>query len=113
MQAPQWEYKRLLLTANTVPDVQVQDSSTILYFGRSSPDPADWKDEEVSLLGREGWELVSAVPILGGRVKEAPSINWGVAYVVGYSLWFKRPLTSWSESTAEPDTSSGRSAPLR
>jgi hypothetical protein len=94
MQAPQWEYRRLLLKANTVAEEQVQDSAMFLYFGKSSPDPIDWKDDEVTELGRDGWELVAAVPLIGGRVKEAPSNNWGVSYVIGYSLWFKRPLVS-------------------
>jgi hypothetical protein len=92
MQVPRWEYRRLLLKANTVPDEQAQDWATFFYFGRATLDSPDWKDDEIAELGREGWEMVAAVPIIGGRVKEAPSINWGAAYVVGYSLWFKRPL---------------------
>lgn len=90
----QWEYRRLLLKANTTPTEDVEKSAVFFYFGKADPDNPDWKDDEVAQLGRDGWELVAAAPVTGGRVKEAPSISWGVSYVIGYSLWFKRPVVS-------------------
>jgi hypothetical protein len=94
MHVPQWEYKRLLLKANTDSTERTEDRATFLFFGKSDPNLLDWKDDEVAELGRDGWELVAALPVLGGRVKEGPSITWGVTYSIGYSLWFKRPQVS-------------------
>lgn len=91
---PMWEYKRLLLKANSDAVESADNRATFYYFGKSTSDVLDWKDDEVAELGRDGWELVAVVPIIGGRVKEAPSINWGVTYTIGYSLWFKRAQVS-------------------
>jgi hypothetical protein len=87
-----WEYRRLLLKAPTDAQEHAEvDATSFFYFGRQEPDTVFWKDDEVAELGREGWELVAVVPIIGGRVRTAPSNNWSISYTIGYTLWFKRP----------------------
>jgi hypothetical protein len=94
MSAPKWEYKRLILRVPTDSVDYPEGGGTFHYFGKAEPDGSFWMDDEIAMLGHDGWEMVAAVPLVGGRVKEYPSNNWGVSYVFGYSLWFKRPIST-------------------
>lgn len=89
-----WEYKRLYIKDDTSASDRVVSGATFLFFGKANSEELQWHDDSIADLGREGWELVTAVPLTGGCVKEAASINWGVSYTLGVMLWFKRPLSS-------------------
>jgi len=92
MTTQQWEYKRVYLKGDTSSSTNGDPGAFFFYFAKANSDGSQWQDEQLADLGKAGWELVAAVPLTGGRVKEAPSINWGVTYTIGVMLWLKRPL---------------------
>jgi hypothetical protein len=91
MAAQRWEYKRVIIEVDTKPteDKHFLGGAYYYYVKLSA---IDWKDKEIKELGNAGWELVSAVPVTGGRAHESAASNWGTSYTVGICLLFKRLL---------------------
>ncbi|MCI0558925.1 MAG: hypothetical protein MN733_10550 [Nitrososphaera sp.] len=86
-----WEYKRIVVQSNS--ETRTDKGflkSTYYYFGRL--EGGDWKEREIEQLGRDGWELVGVVPLVGGCVRDTVDVSWGVSYTIGACLLFKRPL---------------------
>jgi hypothetical protein len=56
------------------------------------------RQELLSRLGRDGWELVSVQSVVRGEIKvgnqNAQGWAYGIALPAGYLLLFKRPLRS-------------------
>ena len=91
MTLQRWEYKRVIIEVDTSPDVEQKFlQGAVAFFIKTKN--IDWKDEEIRNLGNAGWELVSTVPITGGRVKESSSLGWGTSYTISICLLFKRPI---------------------
>ena len=55
------------------------------------------RQQRLSQLGSDGWELISVQPVLRGEVQignqNAQSWAYGMALPTGYLLFFKRPIS--------------------
>lgn len=86
-----WEHTRLFITVKAEPVERIINAATFFYYVQN--EAIDWRDDEVTRLGATvgNWSL--RCRSWAQRVKEkTPSITWGIGYVIGYSLWFKRPF---------------------
>ena len=94
-----WELKRLWVPLKIKADVAETSRTTSRTMVWSVSDESTEKaQEEAAQLAAEGWELVSVVPKIAGRVYSISGRNEyssaGCDVTSGYYMFFKRALFS-------------------